>query len=298
MIDPDGLQIEKTNLPDTIKIKQIPPFDYEPYNLENDKEYNHYIKDIEFAVRRSFEYQKFIKYIRENMDMNRCSFLQNVSNEETFAIRIEIHHYPFSLRDIVEIVYRKRAHYHESLEVQMVAKEVMELHYKMMVGLIPLSETVHELAHSGRLFVPVDKVMGRYDLFVNYYKPFIEPEQLETLNRIEDYSMKHSDIEDTTILNQTNVSYEITDPNYQIPDFNKVTNNMITQMKVIKDNNYMLPNVKEYQEIKHDEHIEPRKIFKYVPEKNKGHVEIPKFDTSNCTIWHQTKNNDLFSKGY
>ena len=62
--------------------------------------------------------------------------------------------------------------------------------------------------------------------------------------------------------------------------------------------NYMLPNIKEYQEISHNDHTEPRKIFKYVPEKNKGHVELPKFDTSNCTIWHQTKNNDLFNKGY
>ena len=79
-----------------------------------------------------------------------------------FDIKIEIHHYPFSLRDIVEIVIRKREYYKESLSVQMTAKEVMMLHYKLIIGLIPLSQTVHELAHSSRLFVPSDKVLGRY----------------------------------------------------------------------------------------------------------------------------------------
>ena len=42
----------------------------------------------------------------------------------TYDIKIEIHHYPFSLRDIVEIVLRKRMYYKESIEVQMTAKEV------------------------------------------------------------------------------------------------------------------------------------------------------------------------------
>ena len=96
--------------------------------------------------------------------------------------------------------------YKESLEVQMVAKEVMECHYKLIVGLISLSETVHELAHSHRLFIPVDHVIGRYKIFVELYKPFIEPEMLETLERIEKYTLEHSEIEDTSIIEQHNVS--------------------------------------------------------------------------------------------
>ena len=131
MIDPDNIQIQQANLPDIIKIREIPTFEFQVYNLEDDKEYEHYIKDIEIQVRRSFEYRQFIKYLRENMNMNKCAFLKGVSNEESFDIKIEIHHYPFTLRDIVEIVYRKRSYYNESITVQMVAKEAMQLHYKL-----------------------------------------------------------------------------------------------------------------------------------------------------------------------
>ena len=173
MIDPDGIQIQRNSLSDTIDINQVPEFENEIYNLEDETDYKHYIKDVEQQIRRSFEYRAFIKYLRENFGMNKCAYLKGVSNEETFDIKIEIHHYPFSLHDITDIVVKKRQFYKESLEVQMVAKEVMELHYKALIGLIPLSETAHQLAHSSRLFIPVDRVFGRYDLFVNFYKPFI-----------------------------------------------------------------------------------------------------------------------------
>lgn len=247
MIDPDGIIVQQTNLAAVIEIKTVPEFEFEAYNLEDDKDYEHYIKDIEKAVRRSFEYRGFIKYLRENMDMNKCSFLKGVTNQETFDIKIEIHHYPFTLRDICEIVVRKRSFYNESLSVFMVAKEVMMLHYKLIIGLIPLSETVHELAHSARLFIPVDNVLGRYKLFVDYYKPFIEPELLEVLSRIEKYTTEQSEKLDTTIIEQTNVTYNIDSSNnrFLLPEFNTITDNMIHQIEAIKNNNYLLPNIEE-----------------------------------------------------
>lgn len=244
MIDPDGLQIEHHNLPSTIVIENVSDFDIETYCLEDEKEYNKFINDTERDIRRSIEYREFIKYIRENMQMNKCAFLDGVSNEETFDIKIEIHHYPFSLHDIVEIVLKKRSYYKESLSKFMVGKEVMELHYKLLIGLIPLSQTVHELAHSSKLFIPSNKVMGRYNLFVDLYKPFCTEEQLEVLSRIEKYSNENrSDILDTTILNQTNITYEIKDPRFMIPETTNISNAMIEQMQNIKANNYILPSV-------------------------------------------------------
>lgn len=247
MIDPDNIQIQQANLPDIIKIREIPTFEFQIYNLEDDKEYEHYIKDIEIQVRRSFEYRQFIKYLRENMNMNKCAFLKGVSNEEFFDIKIEIHHYPFTLRDIVEIVYRKRSYYNESITVQMVAKEVMELHYKLLIGLIPLSETVHELVHSARIFIPIDKVLGRYQLFIDYYKPFCDPEQLESIDRIEKYTLENSQLLDTTIIDQNNISFDVKDQRFQLPQFHQITDQMVQQIENIKNNNYLLPTVKELE---------------------------------------------------
>jgi hypothetical protein len=246
MIDPDNIQISENNLPDHINIRNVPYFETQVYDLDDDKDLNHYFKDIEKEVRQSFEYREFIKYIRENMNMDKCAFINGVSNQESFDIKIEIHHYPFSLRDITEIVYRKRAYYNESVDIEMVAKEVMELHYKLIVGLIPLSETVHELVHNGRLFIPSDVVMGRYNIFVDYYKPFCAPEQLEVLERIEKYSEeKTSYLYNTSVIEENRVQYNVTDDKYKLPEFQQITDNMIHQLENIKANNYLLPTVND-----------------------------------------------------
>ena len=241
MIDPDDILITKEKLPDKINLINVPEFEYVIYDVNDEKEYEKFIKDVETQVRRSFEYRQFIKYLRETVGMNKCAFLQNVSNEETFDIKIELHHYPFSLRDISDIVFRKRSYYKESLDIQMVAKEVMECHYKLIVGLISLSETVHELAHSHRLFIPVDHVIGRYKVFVELYKPFIEPEMIETLERIEKYTLEHAEIEDTSIIDQYKIEYNITDKRFALPDMNPINNQMINRLESIKQNNYILP---------------------------------------------------------
>jgi hypothetical protein len=241
MIDPDDILVTGEKLPDTINLINIPEFDYLVYDTNDEKEYEKYIRDVESQVRRSFEYKQFIKYLRETMGMNKCAFLQNVSNEETFDIKIELHHYPFSLRDIADIIYNKRVYYNESLDIQMVAKEIMECHYKLIIGLISLSETVHELAHSHRIFIPVDKVVGRYQLFVELYKPFIKPEMLETLDRIEKYTLEHSDIENTSIIEENKLSYNVKDKRYALPDMNPITDQMVNRLETIKSNNYLLP---------------------------------------------------------
>ena len=249
MVDPENLQIMKMNRSSTIDIEEVPEMDTEIYCLDDDRDFKHYVRDIKNNVRYSFEYRRFIKFLRENMNMDRCSFLQGITNADGFDIKIEIHHYPFSIEDIIRIVIRKRQYYNESLDVQMVAKEVMELHYKLIIGLIPLSETVHQLFHSGRLFIPVDAVLGRYNLFVEYYEPFCEPEQLDTLKRIEEYSNNQlSDIRNTTIIDQNHVTYNIQNSMYQLPDFSAVNDTMSQQLMNIKNNNYLLPSVKEIKE--------------------------------------------------
>ena len=250
MIDPNNIQIQNNNLSSIINVTKVNPFDggENCYDLNDDKDYERYIKDIEKYIRHSYEYRKFINFLKDNMGMNKCAFLKNVSNAETYDIKIELHHYPFTLRNIVEIVYRKRAYYKEYLSVFMVAKEVMELHYKMIIGLIPLSETVHQLAHKGRLFIPIDKVSGRYNIFVDLYKPFIDPELLDSLSLIEKATYEHSDINDTTIIEQNRVYYNIKDNQYILPPTKKISDTMYNQIKLIKENNFLLPNINDKKE--------------------------------------------------
>jgi len=191
MIDPSSLiPFERLNTEESsiLVIKDPPVCDIKEYDLFDPKIFKKYISDLERICRNSREYKKFISYLRENLDMNKCSFMENVSNENDLGIKIEIHHSPFTLFDIVNIVYARRATYNESLEIELVAKEVMYLHYRLIVGLIPLSETIHDLVHTKYVFIPVSFVMGNYDEFFQMYKPFISPEVVDSYERILEFS--------------------------------------------------------------------------------------------------------------
>lgn len=187
MIDPNSIheQYEYIDeVPEVIKLSELPIYDRYDYDLADDKSFSKYIDAIERDVRSSFEYRQMVSYLRDYLDMNKCAFYENVNNIDTTKVRIEIHHAPFMLRDICYIVYNKRAHFNESLEEEMVAKEIMYLHYCLWVGLIPLAETVHELVHNQYIFVPSTKVLGNWKEFYNRYEPYMSPEQIEGINNI------------------------------------------------------------------------------------------------------------------
>ena len=248
MQDPDNLElVTSTNKNNIIKLDNIPEFDYLIWDLDNEKSFKKYIQTIEREIRQSYEYKEFIQYIKDNYDMHRCSFLK-VSDNDEIDTSLNIHHSPFTLYDLVNIVYRKRVFYGESLEVQMVAKEVMMLHYRLLVGLIPLSKTVHQLVHEGKLFIPVNNVLGNWREFVRIYNQFISEEELETLERIERYSTEESDLMNTTILDMNIITFNTDNKEYQLPNFNNITNSMNNRIQEIKQNNYALPNYNEGKE--------------------------------------------------
>ena len=270
MIDPDGIMLPQQNTQTTIKFGNIPEFDFITYDLEDDKEFSKYLKDIEKEIRGSFEYKHMINYLRDYMGMDQCSFIQ-VSNKDNYNVKIEIHHYPFTLFDIVQIVYRKRAASYEPLDVEMVAKEVTLLHYKLLVGLIPLSTTVHQLVHEGKLFIPVQNVLGRYKLFVDMYKNYCEPEQLETLERIEKYSIEQTSelLNSPDVLSMNYINMNIQDNNYQLPDLNNLSSSMNSRIETIRNNNYTLPTLKDNyinskDSIEDRRAIIPKKAFSFV----------------------------------
>lgn len=244
MIDPDGIITSVSKEIKEIKLTQIEECEYNPYDLEDEKSFKAYMSDIEKEVRGSFEYRQAIAYMRNFMGMNQCAYIAKANNIESFDIKIEIHHYPFSLYDICSIVYEKRCYYKEPLELEMVAKEIMLLHYKCMVGLIPLSETLHKLYHNGKLFIPVDAIFGRYDLFMMYYDDWISAEQKDIIARIEKYTKEQvSELLNTTIIDTHNLPIFTNQKDYQLPPVNPVNQAMIEQIEKIKENSYRLPTV-------------------------------------------------------
>ena len=186
MISEDSMMTIQPNDVDIVKIpKDIPVMDIEDYDLFDDKEREKYINDLERHVRSSYEYRNMVQYLREYMNMNSCAFIPNITNEVNRKIKIELHHSPFTLRDICVTILNKRMKNNEILTIESVAYEVMFVHYSLMVGLIPLSETAHQLVHSQYIFIPTDKVYGYYKNFVKTYNDYIDPELLDKLDELE-----------------------------------------------------------------------------------------------------------------
>ena len=254
MIDPNSIHEEYEyidNIPTIIKIDSLPEYDRYDYDLNDDKSFKSYIDAVEKIVRTSFEYRQMVNYLREYLDMNKCAFYENVTNADTTKIRIEIHHAPFMLRDICYIVYNKRVAFREPLDEEMVAKEIMYLHYCLWVGLIPLSETVHELVHNQYIFVPCTKVLGNWKEFYNRYEPYMSTEQIEAIKNIIDASMYSEEELSHTKLLSKHYIYVDASGAYNLPKMEDVA--AILKKRITE----LMDNPTQPVEIPRDKPIEP-----------------------------------------
>lgn len=162
------------------------------YNKPREK--TKHIKACETAIRSSMEYKNLVKFLKKTVDMGRCAIMKNVKLGDGKRYRIELHHEPFTLFDIVQVVIDKRLALGESIEKLSVADEVMELHYAGVIGLIPLSFTMHELVHNGRVFIPTQMTYMDYTKFYEDYEPYIDenPQLKDRINAKAELSMKTS----------------------------------------------------------------------------------------------------------
>lgn len=246
MIDPANIDMLPINysLSNTIQLDQIPEYDDPVYNLADEKSLNTFMKDLEREVRSSFEYKRLVNYLKNYMGMNRCAFLERTTMNPDSKVTIEIHHHPFTLFDICLAVVAKRQYYGESMELEMVAKEVIKLHYEGKIGLIPLSKTPHELYHNGFLPIPLSKVYGNWRAFKNEYWDFLNSEQQDIIERIEQFD-KDTYNEDRAreVLKQNNIYINSSIEEYQIPDFHPLAERIAERVQVIKQNHYQLPTI-------------------------------------------------------
>ena len=120
-----------------------------------------FIKRIEALIRGSIEYKSYIGYLRNDLNMNHCSFLSNI-DMSTDEVALEMHHAPLTLFQIVELVINHRLGRGQPVTSLSVADEVMRMHFDNKIGLVPLSRSVHKLVHNGSLTVHPAMVHGNW----------------------------------------------------------------------------------------------------------------------------------------
>lgn len=237
-------ELSTHQLPNVIQINELPPYEIQDYDVFDEKDFRKYINDVKKTVRGSLEYRQYIQYLRNYMNMNRDSFFENVNNIDTSKIKIEIHHSPYTLEDICTTVFNKRVFYGEDIDVEDVAKEVMYIHYFLMVGLIPLSETVHQLVHNQYIFIPTDKVVGNYKEFENTYGSWIPEEAKEKVKSMEERTLTYNVEIDKALLQQKQIPIELHDDlgMHQLPSMKTIENIMNNRILELKyQNSHAIP---------------------------------------------------------
>ena len=184
---------EKSNLIKNLKLTKPKSMEYF-VNINKSKDRDKFVKRIERIVRGSMEYKDYIKFLKEHIGLDSCIFFQKVTNgnkNKQKRISIEIHHEPFTLYDIVNVVVQKYIDEGLPLNDLLIADEVMELHYANKVGLVPLSKTAHQVVHNSvKLIVPLNMCYGTYSEFLEEYEPYIDDSLYEKLERKMDMTSK------------------------------------------------------------------------------------------------------------
>lgn len=171
------ITIKESNGNTTLTINDASFFNVE-FKIERfieEKEMIKFIKNIERQVRSSPEYRNLMTYFKTELNFNSCIYLNNLTGAE---ISIEMHHNPFTLFDIVQIIITKYENENIPFNSFLIASDVMLLHYKNLVGLVPLSKSIHELVHSNPQFViHKDLHIGKIDAFYDVFKDHMTEDQ-------------------------------------------------------------------------------------------------------------------------
>jgi hypothetical protein len=165
---------------ETRKINEVPKVERHVM-IMSDRDKIKVIKNVERIVRSSQEYKHYIAFLRKEIDMTMCSYFTNISKKDGAKVSIEVHHEPFTLFDITQIVLEKWINQGLKMNPILVAEEVMRIHYQGKVGLIPLSITVHDLVHNGKIFIPLQNVYGDFISFIEDYEPYISADLMSVL---------------------------------------------------------------------------------------------------------------------
>jgi len=152
--------------------------------LNNEKTKEKLIKNIEAIIRTSQEYRNYIRYLKTDAELNYCTLMNILPEDIAKHIKIEMHHFPFTLYDLVDIILVKAVSLGEDFSRLSIANEVMEAHFNNQIGLVPLTVTAHQMMHNGHYFIHKEEVFGDYEKFFDRYKPYLTDDHYEKITRL------------------------------------------------------------------------------------------------------------------
>lgn len=162
---------------------------------------------IEREIRNSYEYRAYISYLKNELDLTRCALLPNIDINDC-KVSLEFHHYPMNLFEIAQIVGTQmimNSNKGEKVSCFDISQKVVEEHYRNNIGLIPLTKTLHDMAHNQAIIIPLSKVHGNYKNFMTKYSDYISEDIKDRIKQAE----LNSESDDSKMFNKSKLEKNI-----------------------------------------------------------------------------------------
>lgn len=154
-------------------------------DFDDEKVRSKFIKEIEKIIRTSLEYRNFIKYLKNDRFLHYCTIFNRLPEDIINDIKVEVHHHPITLYDLVDTVLTKYIDIGKDFTRLSIAHEVMLEHYSGNIGLVPLTITAHQLAHNGLSILKKENIIGNYHRWIENNQQYIDGDVLRKVELIE-----------------------------------------------------------------------------------------------------------------
>lgn len=173
--------------------------------FDNYESYVRFIKEVEKLVRSNDRYKKYINYLKTEVQMNHCQVLKDIDDEDA---TIELHHGPiFTLFMDCAIILEYFIMKDWKISTFRVADAVLNEHQKNRIQCMMVSTTIHELIHSGKIFIHYKQAYGDVVAFIKKYRDAISKEYKEKINQYVDRCLLE-DSNDFSVLELNNALFK------------------------------------------------------------------------------------------
>jgi len=155
-----------------------------PFNLtlriqtfEGEGEYNKFIKNCEKLIRGCLEYKLWRNYITDVLQIQSCA----ITEENMSETNIDVHHHPASLFTIVKSLVNEKLENEKPFCSFDICVKVIELHFKNIVGFVPLLSDLHAKYHNGFLNIPKSLIKGNYNSYLEEYSKYLDEDDLDNI---------------------------------------------------------------------------------------------------------------------
>lgn len=194
------INIQSVKTKENINLKDMDGYFYENFfftDIYDEKKFQRFIKTIEKQIRTSNEYSNYIGFLNNELGLRNCAILGNIEKGDA---DVEMHHYPYTLYDIVYVCVSRNILLKKKFNSFTIIKEVLTDHYNNIIGVVPLAKTVHQLAHAGEVFINLSQVYGNLNKFNEKYSFAMTDDMIDKFNLLVKKSHNNTIYSETDIL--------------------------------------------------------------------------------------------------